>query len=150
MLKSKIMHDYSQLSWEQLISNIVDAYIKGVSDEDISKMYEGVPVEWVGEIFEIDLNNEYAYLRGVKMHMPEVYIALPKGNKYVQEKENFSFVNGNEKSWHLYKIGDKVKFKGKIKEKKYPFTSIEIDAYSSGRVGITFAIDNAVAIEKVS
>ncbi|WP_143732073.1 hypothetical protein [Microbulbifer sp. GL-2] len=119
----------SHLSWQEFLRALVDQYLSGADDRDLSAVFGGKEVDWSGVVKSIDLTNEYA--PGVSVEMDDPKITLGDSKKLIANNVFLNVDGAHKSSWADTQINERIAFSARIRRVNGPFPGVRLSQFES-------------------
>jgi hypothetical protein len=135
-----------QSDWGAFIRDVASYFDRGSSDVEVSQVFGGRPVCWVGKVSEKQLDDE---LPSVTMDMPPIDVKLSDGRFTTADYLFLRVSNTEVNAWRSVPGGSTVRFTAMIGIGKGPFPAISWAKLSSQKGFIAIEANQAASLQSI-
>jgi hypothetical protein len=135
-----------QSDWSTFIRDVASYFESGLSDVEVSQIFGGRPVHWVGKVSEVQLDDE---LPSARMDMPPIKIKLSDGRFTTADYLFLRVSDEAVDSWRGVPDGSTVRFTAMIGTGKVPFPAISWADLGGKKGYISIDANQAVSLERI-
>jgi hypothetical protein len=131
-------------SWLHFVESLEKRISEVDSDKEISRPFNGSPVEWEGTISDIDLDE---IAPSIGLELPPKVIQLSEGRSDTIGSIHLPIASDSRAKWRALQVGDKVTFQASLSENG-PFPPIQVKHLKSGRSLVLIGLRDGVPVSK--
>lgn len=135
-----------QSDWGTFIREAASHFEKGSSDVEVSQLFGGHLVRWVGKVSEIQLDDQ---LPSVTMDMEPIVIKLSDGRFTTADYLFLRVSNAAINTWRSVSEGSTIRFTAMIGTGKGPFPAISWAALGGKKGYIAIEANQAANPERI-